>query len=41
MKKILIIFLSILLIPINVFAETCNAEGVTIQSIEMIEKAAV
>ena len=40
MKKILILFLSIILIPINVFAETCNAEGVTIQSIEMLEKAA-
>ncbi len=40
MKKILILFLSIILIPINVFAETCNAEGVTVQSIEMIEKAA-
>ena len=40
MKKILILLFSILLIPINVFAETCNAEGVTIQSIEMLEKAA-
>ena len=39
MKKVLILLLSVLLIPMNVFAETCDPEGVTIQSIEMIEKA--
>ena len=37
--KRLIVLLIILLIPINVFAETCDPSGITIQSIEMIEKS--
>jgi hypothetical protein len=37
--KRLIVLLIILLIPFNVFAETCDPSGITIQSIEMIGKS--
>jgi hypothetical protein len=39
MRKICILLIAIFLIPINVFADTCNPDGITIQSIKMIEKS--
>ena len=39
MRKICILLLAIILIPITVYADTCNPDGITIQSIKMIEKS--
>ncbi len=39
MRNICILLLAIILIPITVYADTCNPDGITIQSIKMIEKS--
>jgi hypothetical protein len=39
MKKFILMLLVVLLMPVTVLAETCHADGVTIESIEMIEKS--
>ena len=39
MKKFILMLLVILLMPATVLAETCHADGITIESIETIEKS--
>ena len=39
MRKLFFLLLVFLFIPMTVFAETCNSDGITINSIEVIEKS--